>query len=105
MGSNDTQGQESVRDQLEAAAAEPLTPKDRIVGLLMAIVIAGLGVWMFLRPVLIDLGGNEPNSRKARGFMNMLDWIWSRPVGVIAILLALLMIYGSLTKKSAPKGD
>jgi hypothetical protein len=43
----------------------------------------------------------DPSGRRGRQIVTILEWVWSRPVGAVAVLLALLMIWGALTKKGA----
>jgi len=74
--------------------------KDRVVGLVLAIIFAGAGVAMILRPVIFTFDGDGPSGRRGRQIVTVIEWVWSRPVGAIAILLALLMIWGALTKKN-----
>lgn len=91
-------------DELVAAAEEPLTLKDRVVGALISLVMLVLAAGMFVRPALLPSDASQGVSgRRTSGLLSLVDLVWSRPVGVMLILLGLLVLYGSLTKKGAPK--
>jgi len=98
---NNTQ---SLSDTLREESAKPLTMKDRIVGIVLALLFAGAGVGMLLSPDLFTFGDERPTGRGGRMIAFLLEVLWSRPVGGVLVLLALLMIWGSITKKSAESG-
>jgi hypothetical protein len=96
----------SLGDELLEESEKPLTIKDRIHGVFFALMMFGLAAWMFIRPVL--LSGDETadvSSRRTRGIVNLIDWAWSRPMAIFLILFGLLVIWISLTKKSASKSE
>lgn len=89
--------------------AEPLTTKDRVIGGVQAVVVAGLGVTMLLYPVLgIVPDGADPSGRGSRrilGLLRLVEWIWSRPVGVILCLLAALVLFSAFFGKGQLAGE
>lgn len=91
----------SLGDELLAESQKPLTMKDRFVGVFIALVMFGLAAGMFIRPVLLGGAGDDLGGRKTRGYINLIEMVWSRPVGGVLILLGLLVLFGALTKKSA----
>lgn len=94
-------GGPSLLEELTAANQEPMTFRDRIVGIGMALVMLGLAAWMFIRPVLLPVDTSDLSGRRGSRLVMLLDMAWSRPVGVVVALLALLVLWGSLTKRSS----
>jgi hypothetical protein len=86
-------------DVASAETGKPLPLKARLKGVFTALVLIGLGVAMF---IWHDLPLDPDNLHRARTrfFVTVLNWIWSRPTGVISSLLGLLVFYGALTNKS-----
>ena len=80
---------------------KPFTVADRVQGVVIALVFGGLGVWMWVQPSL-SLMGDETASgrggRKVAGLLRLVDVVWSRPLAVILILLAVMVLFGALTK-------
>lgn len=72
--------------------------KDKLVGVVLILVFLGVGIGMIVHPNLIP-DDVDPSGRRTQGIINLIDIVWSRPVGVIAILLGLLMT-PSLFRKS-----
>lgn len=94
----------TLAEELIAEAEKPLTMKDRLVGIVIAIVMFALAAGMFVRPVLLSSADTtDVSGRRTRGLLNIIDLAWSRPVGGILILVGLLVVWGSLTKRSAAK--
>ncbi len=92
-------------EELIAEAEKPLTMKDRLVGIVIAVIMFALAAGMFVRPVLLaGADSGDVSGMRTRGFMNIIEMAWSRPVGGILVLIGLLVVWGSLTKRSAPKG-
>lgn len=91
-------------DELAAAPDVPFTLKDRFIGLLIVLVMFGLTAGMFLRPVLFQPDTSEMGRHRTRGVFMLVDLEWSRPVGVVLALIGLLVLWGSLTRRSAPSG-
>lgn len=92
----------SLREELIKESETPLIMKDRLGGLLIAVVMFGLAAGMFIRPVL--LGSTEDadvTGRRANKLLWLVELGWSRPVGGLLVLLGLLVVWGSLTKRSA----
>ncbi len=68
----------------------------------MIVVLFALAAGMFIRPVLFpEDTAAEITRHKTRKMVALVDLAWSRPVAVVLVLLALLMLWGTLTKKSA----
>lgn len=84
------------------AQQEPLTLKDRLIGLGLALVFAAVGTGMMLRPEWFEITGEGPSGRRGRMIVWLLKILWSRPIGAVLILLALLMIWGCLSRRSQP---
>ena len=86
------------------APQKPITPKERVKAMFIAIgmVLAGIGMWVwpqfYLSDLIYRLFGNEP----VHQFRPKLDIFWCRPTGVVVILLGLLALWGIFTKKSKP---
>lgn len=70
---------------------KPLTIGQRIAGIAFALVLIGFGIAMFVNP---DMGTEGETSRKLIG--KLIIWLWSRPLGVVLFLLAILVLIGSL---------
>ncbi len=99
MQQNDS-GNKSLKDELLEANKEPLTLKDRIIGILIAAGLIAFGVCTWLWPELIAESGADPSGRGGRKILFVLNLLWSRPVGSIGILLGIAAVHGALTKKS-----
>lgn len=92
------------------AAAEkprvPVTAKDRVAGVVVALVFLGLCAAMMLWPDLglvpADYDPSGRGGRKVMGLLKIAEMVWSRPVGGIAGVLGLLIAFGSLTNKTKP---
>lgn len=85
---------------LEAAAKEPITARDRIIGGIIALVLIGFCVGVWLAPDLVGVDTSELSGRKGRSVGNIVNLLWSRPAGTIAGALGLLMAWGVLMKGS-----
>ena len=83
------------------ARNEPVTMKDRIVGVVIGLAMIGFGVGTWLNPELIADAFREdsPSGRGGRKIVFFLNLAWNRPVGSILLLLGLLVLYGALTRK------
>jgi len=94
-----------------AAEKSTTTAKDRIIGGVLGAVLLGLGVWMLLNPDLgivpDDAEAGGKGSRKVLGILRLLEWVWSRPGGVIIGLIGGLALYGSINpvKDDEPARD
>ena len=92
----------SLRETLIEESAKPLTFKDRIGGIALALAFIAVGASMIVWPAFLSVDDeNIPSGRGGRTIAVLLEVVWSRPVGGLLILLALLMVWGSITKKSA----
>jgi hypothetical protein len=82
----------------------PVTAKDRVTGIVVALVLLGLGAAMILWPDLglvpADADPSGRGGRKVVGLLKIAEMVWSRPVGGIAGVLGLLVAFGSLTNKT-----
>jgi hypothetical protein len=87
--------------QLLDETKKPLTMKDRIVGILIACILVGLCIAMWLKPDILGLHATDFTGRGGRTIATIIDLAWSRPVGAILGVVATLMIYGSFTKPGA----
>jgi hypothetical protein len=92
-------------EELAEESNEPMTMKDRIIGLLIAIILGGLAVGMWLTPEFLSISTTSTSGRGARKIAWLLEIIWSRPLAVIIALLAIMAIWGALTKKSGEKPE
>jgi len=77
-----------------------MSPKDRIVAFVMGCGITFLGVAMWIWRDSGISESDEPTRAKTRLIAQLIDWLWSRPVGVIAILIGLLFVIGAFMKAS-----
>lgn len=92
---------------LLAEAEKPLTVMDRVIGVGLGLVFAGLGVWMLIDPSLSIIGDETATGRggrKVAGLVRLVEMVWSRPLGVILVVLGVLVLFGAVTKKSVGKG-
>lgn len=91
-------------DEAAAEPKEPVTLKDRLIGLGMALAMLVLGVGMFIMPVLLPAEEISDVSRhRTRGWLFIVEMLWSRPVGVVLILLVFLL--GMLVVWGVIKGE
>jgi hypothetical protein len=97
----------SMADDLFEDADMPVTLKDRIVGLVLALAFGTFGVCTWIWPRIAALSEAHPGGRGGRRAKLWLDLLWSRPVGSIAIVLAVVILWGVITKRSAssPSGQ
>ena len=93
--------QKTFRDTLIEESEKGLTPKDRVKGILLSVSLLVLGVSMWIWPEFLSMEGIDPSGRGGRRIVLVLEFIWSRPVGVVLALAGCLGGYGSLTKHSA----
>ena len=77
--------------------------KDKLVGVVLILVFVGLGVGMIVHPDLIS-DDVDPVGRKTQGILNLIDLVWSRPVGGLTKLLGLLMTPSLFWKSSGHSG-
>jgi hypothetical protein len=89
-------------EELIEASKKPLTAKDRVVGIVIALVLIGLCIGMWIRPDILPVESSDLG-RGGRRVVLIVEFVWSRGIGAILGLVGLLVIYGSLTKPSAPK--
>lgn len=81
---------------------QPRTLKDRAVALTLAVIFVGLGAAMVYRPVLLDAVQGKLSGRSSRRIAATFELIWSRPVGVVAVLLGLLLLWGVFSRGAGP---
>jgi hypothetical protein len=81
------------------ARKEPITIKDKALGAVIAIVFFALCAGTWLSPGLLSLDISQFSGRGGRTIAWLVNTIWSRPVGTIAGIIALIMVWGLLTKK------
>ena len=84
---------------LNELPTEPRSLKDRLIGLVLAIAFIGLCAGIWLAPDLIGMDSAEYTGRTARKVAFFVNLLWSRPVGTIAGILGLLMVWGSFSKE------
>ena len=82
--------------------AKPTSIRDRLVSLMLAAGLAGLGVFMILRPDYRH-GPAEGSRGRTKLLVAVLDWIWSVPAGVILVLIGLLFLWGALSRLGGQK--
>ena len=84
-------------------AKEPVTLKDKLGSFLLAAVFIGLCVGMWMKPDLFSIDtsdlGNTRGVRKLNGLLNIIDFFWSRPLGVILGLLGVSGLLSSFKMK------
>lgn len=102
MAQDQDQQKESV--QGDGPASEPVTVKDRLVGLGMVLAMFLIGGGMFIRPVLLPTDEISDVSRhRTRGVVYIVEMVWSRPVGIALVVLGALLCFaivkGAIAKK------
>lgn len=92
-------------NQPDAQPSTPMTLKDRVIGAGLALLFGAFGLWMLLRPNFdLSSGGESPTRHKTRLIFYLLDLAWSRPTGVILLLLAVLMLWSAARGRAATPG-
>ena len=89
----------SLEQKVNEIRSEPITEKDKLIGVILAAVFIALCIGVWLKPDLISLDTSEFSGRGGRAIARILDVIWSRPAGTVAGILGLLVGWGALTKK------
>jgi len=88
----------------EVSAGQPIPLKERLIGFGLAAVLILIGVVMWIWPDLglvpEDAHAGGRGSRKIIGFLRLLEWLWSRPVGAIFIIVGAVVLYGVLTRRT-----
>lgn len=81
------------------AKVEPVTIKDKLFGLLFAAIFIGLCAAIWLKPDLVS--NNEAAISESCGKVTtqVLEVLWSGPVGILAGLVGLFIGWGAITKK------
>jgi len=89
----------SLEQKLDEIRSEPVTAKDKVIGIVIAVVLIALCVATWLDPDLISLDTSDFSGRGGRAIARVVNIIWSRPTGTIAGIVGLLVGWGALTKK------
>jgi len=89
----------SLEDSMAEIRKEPITAKDKIVGMIIAILLIALCVGVWLVPDLIPVDSLDVSGRGGRKIARFIHFIWSRPVGSIAGVIGLIVGWGAITKK------
>lgn len=106
---SETEGK-SLEQKVDEIRSEPVTAKDKVIGVVIAVLFIALCVGVWAKPDLISLDTSEFSGRGGRTIARILNIIWSRPAGTIAGIVGLLVGWGALTKKvgelpSTPKTE
>lgn len=90
-----------------AQARKPLTLKDRIQAVLVALgcLAAGSAMWIWHEFYVSDLISMAIRGEAVHRFRIKIDWLWCRPTGALLILVGLIALLGALTKRSAAKAE
>jgi hypothetical protein len=90
-----------------AQARKPVTAKDRIKAVLVALgcLAVGSAMWIWHQFYVSDLISMAIRGEAVHRFRIKIDWLWCRPTGTLLILGGLLVLLGALTKRSASKTE
>jgi C4-dicarboxylate transporter len=97
----------TLEQKVDELRSEPITAKDKAVGLLIAVVLLALCIGVWMKPDLIGVDSSDFTGRGGRKITRILNIIWSRPTGTVAGVFGLIIGWGALTKKvgSKPSSD
>jgi hypothetical protein len=88
-----------------ARARRPVTARERITAILIALgcVAAGTAMWLWHQFYLSDLISLAIRGQAVHRFRLKIDWVWCRPTGALLIAVGLIALFGALSKRSAAK--
>lgn len=95
--------QERMEKAVEKAITEPSTLKDRIIAIVIALALTGFGAATWLWPDYVASQPSTPSGGRGSRYHFVLWLLWNRPVGSIAGLLGLSVLWGAFTKKGRPE--
>ncbi len=94
---------ESDSKSLEKAVGEirsqPITVKDKVLGIAIAVVLIALCVGTWFKPDLVSIDTSQFSGRGGRSIARILNVVWSRPAGTIAGIVGLITGWGTMAKK------
>lgn len=73
--------------------------KDTLIVVVIALLLLAFGAATWLRPDALSSEGSGPTIVRGRILYTLLNLVWNRPAGTIAILLGVAAIDGLLTGK------
>ncbi len=90
---------QSLGESVEAMAKEPLTAKEKIGAIVVAVVLIGFCVAVWVLPDLVNIDTSELSGRRGRGIAGVLNFVWSRPLATVAGVIGLLVGVSALRTK------
>lgn len=75
------------------------TLSERVGFIVFAIIFGLICTLIFLDPELVSIDTSEMDGRKGRGIGNIINLLWSRPVGGILGLISLVLTWNAISGK------